>query len=221
LARELLGLGVDVIVADGTPATRAALEVTKTVPIVMATTGDPVGTGLVKSLAREAVPGIARVAVIYNPLNPVDEEAIVAIEATARARNVRIERLTVRAPADFETALSRLTRQRVDAVMVVEDWMIRLQMSRVAETAFREKVPAVFSLPNFVAGGLMWYGPNRPDLWRRAARLTDKILRGAKPGNLPVEQFSTFELVINLKTAKALGLTIPPSLLARADQVIE
>ena len=159
--------------------------------------------------------------VIYNPLNPVDEEAIVAIEATARARNVRIERLTIRAPADFETVLTRLTRQRWEGVMIVEDWMIRLQMPRVEETAFREKVPAVFGLPNYVAGSLTSYGPNRPHLWRRAARLTDRILRGAKPGNLPVEQPSTFELVINLKTAKAVGLTIPPSLLARADLVIE
>ena len=246
LARELVDLGIDVIVTDGTPPTRAALQVTKTVPIVMATTGDPVGAGLVGSLAhpggnvtgasfflpeinakrlellKEAVPRIASVAVVYNPLNPVDEEAIVAIEATAKALNVRIERLAVRAPADFETVLFALTRQRVDAVTVVEDPMIQSQSLRVVEAALREKVPTVFSLPNYVAaGGLMSYAPNRPDLWRRAARLTDKILRGAKPGDLPVEQASTFELVINLKTAKALGLTIPPALLSRADQVIE
>jgi len=178
--------------------------------------------GLDAILGPGGLPRIASVAMVYNPLNPVDEEAIVAIEATAKALNVRIERLAVRAPADFETVLFALTRQRVDAVTVVEDPMIQSQSLRVVEAALREKVPTVFSLPNYVAaGGLMSYAPNRPDLWRRAARLTDKILRGAKPGDLPVEQASTFELVINLKTAKALGLTIPPALLSRADQVIE
>jgi putative ABC transport system substrate-binding protein len=246
LARELLDLGVDVIVTDGTPPTGAALQVTKGVPIVMATTGDPVGTGLVGNVAhpggnvtgasyfqpqinakrlellKDAVPHIARVAVVYNPLNPVDQSSLVAIEATAKALSVRIERLAVRAPADFEAVFSALTRHRVDALTVVEDPMVQSQSLRVVEAALREKVPAVFSLPNYVvAGGLMSYAPNRPDLWRRAAQLTDKILRGAKPADLPVEQPNTFELVINLKTAKALGLTIPPSLLARADQVIE
>jgi putative ABC transport system substrate-binding protein len=246
LAHELLDLGVDVIVTDGTPPTSVALQVTKTVPIVMAATGDPAGAGFVRSLARpggnvtgasfflpelnakrlellkEAVPRAARVAVVYNPLNPVDESAIVAIEATAKALNVRIERLEVRDPADFEMVFSALTRHRVDAITVVEDPMIHSQALRVVEAALREKVPAVFSLPNYVvAGGLMSYAPNRPDLWRHAARLTDKILRGAKPGDLPVEQASTFELVINLKTAKALGLIIPPSLLLRADEVIQ
>ena len=128
----------------------------------------------------------------------------------------------VRAAADFEGVLPVLTRQKVDAVMVVEDPMIQSQSLRVVKAALREKVPAVFSLPNYVAaGGLMSYAPNRADLWRRAARLTDKILRGEKPGDLPVEQPSTFELAINLKTAKALGLTIPQSLLLRADEVIQ
>jgi putative ABC transport system substrate-binding protein len=245
-ARELLDLAVDVIVTDATASTRAALQVTKTVPIVMAAAGDPVGTGFAKSLARpggnvtgvsffmleinakrlellkEAAPRIARVAVVYNPLNPADESAIVAIETTAKTLHVRIERLEVRAPADVETVFSGLRRQRVDAVMVVEDRMIRMQLLRVVEAALREKLPTVFFLPDYVvAGGLMSYAPNRPDLWRRAARLTDKILRGAKPGDLPIEQPTNVEFAINLKTAKALGLTIPPSLLQRADQVIE
>ena len=246
LAHELLDFGVDVIVTDGTPPTSAALELTRTVPIVMATTGDPAGAGLVRSLARpggnvtgasyflpeinakrlellkEALPRIARVAVIYNPLNPVDESALVTIEATAKALHVRIERLAVRAPIDFESVFPKLTRQRVDAVTVVEDPMLHSVSLRVVEAGLREKVPAVFSLPNYVvAGGFMSYGPNRPALWRHAARLTDKILRGAKPGDLPVEQPTTFELVINLKTARTLGLTIPPSVLTRADQLIE
>jgi ABC-type uncharacterized transport system substrate-binding protein len=246
LAHELVNLSVDVIVADGTPATRAAMHVTKTVPIVMATTGDPVGAGLVSSLARpggnvtgasffmaeinvkrlellkEAVPHIAHVAVVYNPLNPVDEPTVVAIEAIAKVLKVRIERLAVRAPADFEAVFPVMTRQRMDAVTVVEDAMIQSQSLRIVAAALRGKVPAVFSLSSFVAaGGFMSYGPNRPDLWRQAALLTNKILRGAKPSDLPVERPTKFDLVINLKTAKALGLTIPPSLLQRADQLIE
>jgi ABC-type uncharacterized transport system substrate-binding protein len=173
-------------------------------------------------LLKEAAPRIARVAVVYNPLNPADSSAIVAIETTAKTLHVRIERLEVRAPADFETVFSELRRQRVDAVMVVEDRMIRMQSLRVVEAALREELPAVFFLPEYVvAGGIMSYAPNRPDLWRRAARLTDKILRGAKPGDLPIEQPTQVEFVINLKTAKALGLTIPPSLLQRAEEVIE
>jgi putative ABC transport system substrate-binding protein len=246
LAHELVNLGIDVIVTDGTPPTRAAMHVTKTVPIVMAATGDPVGTGLVSSLAhpgsnvtgasffaaeinakrlellKEAVPRIAHVAVVYNPLNPVDEETVMGIEAIAKALKVRIERVAVRTPADFEAVLPVVLRHRVDAVTVVEDPMIQSQSLRVVEAALRGKVPAVFSLSSFVAaGGFMSYGPNRPVLWRQAALLTDKILRGAKPGDLPIEQPTKFELVINLKNAKAIGLTIPPSLLARADQVIE
>jgi putative ABC transport system substrate-binding protein len=173
-------------------------------------------------LLKEALPHIARVAVLYNPLNSVDEPAVVAIETMARALKVQIERLAVRAPDDFEAVFPEMTRQRVDAVTVVEDPMIQSNSLRVVEAALRGKVPAVFGLSSFVAaGGLMSYAPSRPDLWRQAAVLTDKILRGAKPGDLPVVQPSTFELVINLKTAKALGLTIPPSLLLRADQVIE
>jgi putative tryptophan/tyrosine transport system substrate-binding protein len=246
LAHELVNLGVDVIVTDGTPPTRAAMRVTKTVPIVMATTGDPVGAALVSSLAhpggnvtgvsffmaeinakrlellKEAVPHIAHVAVVYNPLNPVDETTVEAIETIAKALKVRIERLAVRAPADFEAVFPMLLRQRVDAVTVVEDPMIQSQSSRIVEAALRGGVPAVFSLSSFVAaGGFMSYGPSRPDLWRQAALLTDKVLRGAKPGDLPVVRPTKFDLVINLKTAKALGLTIPPLLLLRADEVIQ
>jgi len=246
LARKLLNLGIDVIVTDGTPATRAAMQVTKTVPIVMATTGDAAGTGLVSSLARpggnvtgasflmpemnakriellkDAMPHIARIAVLYNPLNPADEPSVAAIEAMAKALKLNIERVAVRAPADFEAVFPGMTKQRMDAVTVVEDPMIASHALRVVHAALRGKVAAVFGLPSFVAaGGLMSYGPSRPALWREAAVLTDKILRGANPGDLPVAQPSTFELIINLKTAKALGLTIPPSLLLRADQVIE
>ena len=246
LARELLDLGVDVIVAEGTPPTRAAKQVTTTVPIVMVATGDPVGSGLVSNLARpggnltgsswffseinakrlellkEAAPHIARVAVVYNPLNPVSEPAVVAIEAAAKTLKIRIQRLAVRAPADFDAVFPVMTRQRVDAVTVLEDGLTNSQSLRVVDVALKGRLPAVFGLSNLVvAGGFMSYGPSRPELWHQAALLTDKILRGAKPGDLPVEQPTKFELVINLKTAKALGLTIPQSLLGRADEVIQ
>ncbi len=246
LARELLDLDVDVIVAEGTPPTRAAKQVTTTVPIVMVATGDPVGSGLVSNLARpggnltgsswffseinakrlellkEAAPHIARVAVVYNPLNPVSEPAVVAIEAAAKTLKIRIQRLAVRAPADFDAVFPVMTRQRVDAVTVLEDGLTNSQSLRVVDVALKGRLPAVFGLSNLVvAGGFMSYGPSRPELWHKAALLTDKILRGAKPGDLPVEQPTKFELVINLKTAKALGLTIPQSLLGRADEVIQ
>jgi len=246
LARELLDLDVDVIVAEGTPPTRAAKQVTTTVPIVMVATGDPVGSGLVSNLARpggnltgsswffseinakrlellkEAAPHIARVAVVYNPLNPVSEPAVVAIEAAAKTLKIRIQRLAVRAPADFDAVFPVMTRQRVDAVTVLEDGLTNSQSLRVVDVALKGRLPAVFGLSNLVAaGGFMSYGPSRPELWHKAALLTDKILRGAKPGDLPVEQPTKFELVINLKTAKALGLTIPQSVLGRADQIIE
>jgi ABC-type uncharacterized transport system substrate-binding protein len=245
LARELLGLGVDVIVTEGTPPTRAAKQVTTTVPIVMLA-GDPVGSGLVSNLAhpggnltgsswffsdihakriellKEMAPHIARVAVVYNPLNPISEPAVVAIEAVCKHFRVRIQRLVVRAPEDFDAVFPVMTRQRVDAVTVLEDPMTNSQSPRIADVALKRRLPAVFGLSTVVAaGGFMSYAPSRPDLWRKAAQLTDKILRGAKPGDLPVEQPTKFELVINLKTAKALGLTIPQSLLVRADDVIE
>ena len=246
LSRELVARGVDVIVTDGTPQTRAAMDVTKTVPIVMASAGDPVASALVRSLARpggnvtgvsfffpeinvkrlellkEAAPSIARVAVVYNPLNPAVEPAVVAIEAAAKPLRIGIQRFAVRAPADLDAVFPVMANQKVDAITVVEDSMIYSQGLRIVEVALKARIPVVFGSSGFVAaGGFMSYGTNRPGLWHRAALLTDKILRGAKPGDLPIEQPTKFDLVINLKTAKALGLTIPPSLLLQADQVIE
>ena len=245
LAREVLDLGVDVIVTEGTPPARAARQATTTVPIVMATTADPVGSGLVSSLAhpggnltgvswffseintkrlellKEAAPRITRVAVVYNPLNPISEPAVVAIEAAAKALKFRIQRLAVRTPEEFDVVFLVMTKQKMDAVTVLEDPMTHSLSHRVVDVALKGRVASVFGLSNFAAaGGLMSYGPNRPEMWRQAALLTDRILRGAKPGDLPVEQPTKFELVINLKTAKAIGLTIPQSLLVRADQVI-
>ena len=145
-----------------------------------------------------------------------------AIEAIARTLQLRIQRLAVHAPADFDAVFLVMTRQKVDAVTMVEDAMVHSSALRVVDAALKGRVPAVVGLSSLVeAGGFMSYGPNRADLWRKAALLTDKILRGAKPGDLPIEQPTKFELVINLKTAKALGLPIPPTLLARADEVIE
>jgi putative ABC transport system substrate-binding protein len=212
----------------------------------MATSGDPVGSGFVKSLARpggnvtgasfffpeltakrlellkEAVPSAARVGIIYNPLNPVQEPAVVAAEATGKRLKVRIERLAARAPADFDAIFPVMTKERMDAVIVLEDGTINSQALRLVDATLRGNVPTIFGLSNVVAaGGFMSYAPDRAELWRHAALLTDKILRGAKPGDLPVEQPTKFDLVINMKTAKALGLRIPSSLLLRADQLIE
>ena len=245
LARELVARGVDVIVTDGTPQTRASIEVSRTIPVVMATTGDPVASGLVSSLAhpggnltgasyflpeinvkrlellKEAAPYIARVAVIYNGLNAIDERAVAEVEAVATTLKLRIQRLAVNAPTDFDAVFPVLTRQKVDAVTIVEDALIHSHALRVVDVALKGRVPTLVGLSSLVEGGaFMSYGPNRPELWHKAALLTDKILRGAKPGDLPVEQPTKFELVINLRTAKTLGLMVPRSLLSRADRVI-
>src|SRR5262249_35502654 len=246
LARELRDLGVDVIVTEGTPPTRAARQATTTIPIVMASTADPVGSGLVSNLARpggnltgaswffseitgkrvellkEAVPNTTRAAVVYNPLNPISEPAVVAIESNAKLLKIQIQRLAVRSPEDFDAVLRVITKPKVEAALVLEDPLTNSQSLRVVDVAMKGRVPTLFGLSTLVvAGGFMSYGPSRPELWRKAALLTDKILRGAKPGDLPVEQPTKFELVINLKTARALNLTIPQSLLLRADQVIQ
>ena len=246
LAHELVGRHLDVIVTEGTPPARPAKQATTTVPIVMASTADPVGSGLVSSLARpggnltgvswffseitakrlellkEAAPHITRVAVVYNSLIPISEPAVVAIEAVAKTLKIRIQRLEVREPADFDAVLPMMTKRRVDAVTVLEDPMTHSQSLRVVDVALKNRLPAVFGLAAVVvSGGFMSYAPSRPEMWHKAALLTDKILRGAKPGDLPVEQPTTFELVVNLKTAKAIGLTVPQSVLARADQIVQ
>jgi len=246
LARELVNRPVDVIVTEGTPPARAAKEATSTIPIVMATAADPMGSDLVKGLARpggnitgvswffaeivtkrlellkEAAPQVARVAVIYNALNPISEPALAAMESTGKTFKIRIQRLAVRAPSDFDAALGAITRPAVDAVIVLEDPMTHSQSQRVVDTAIKSKVLSVFGLSNFVvSGGFLSYGPDRRALWRKAALLTDKILRGAKPADLPIEQPTQFELIINTKTAKIFGLTVPHAFLLRADQIVQ
>jgi putative ABC transport system substrate-binding protein len=246
LAAELIALKVDLIVTEGTPPTMAAKTATTTIPIVMATTGDPVMSGLVASLARpggnltgasfffgelnakrleilkEAVPGITRVAVLSHPGNPVVPVAIKAIQNVAGSLKVTLRQVEVRAPSDLDSAVAALTRRDVDALMVVESPMINARYRQIADIAARNRLPTIFGIRGAVEdGGLMAYGPSRRDLWRRAAVLAHKILHGAKPGDLPIEQAAQFEFVVNLRTAKALGLTLPPSILTRATDTIQ
>ena len=247
LAADLVRLKVDVIVAVATTPPHAAKKATTTIPIVMTNHADPVGSGLVASLARpggnitgmadtagleifgkqlellkEAVPGVSRVAVIWNPTNQAHPLWLGEVKVAARSLRVQLQILEARGPDEFESAFAAMTRERAGALFVLRDAMFLLHRTRIAELAAKSRLPAMYGLrPNVEAGGLMFYGASLPDLIRRAATYVDKILKGAKPGDLPVEQPTRFELVVNLKTAKALGLTIPQSVLFRADKVIE
>ncbi len=244
LAAELVQLNVDVIVAWGAEPLVAVRNATSRIPIVMVARGNPVATGLVASFAKpggnitgvtvggpelagkrlqllgEALPGLSRVAVLRDPTS---ELAIIQeTESAARALNLRPLVFIVRAPADFDGALQAAVRQRAEAVLVNETSMLTAHLAKLAELAARSRLPSVGSWRSSAqAGFLMSYGPEPSDLIRRAVTYVDKILKGAKPADLPVEQPTKYELVINLKTAKALGLTIPPSVLQRADQIIE
>jgi putative ABC transport system substrate-binding protein len=243
-AARLVGLKVDVLFASGTPPVPAAKSATKTIPIVFVASIDPVATGAVASLARpggnvtglagihsdlmgkrlellrEAVHKLSRVAVISHATNPGNAEYIRQAELAARALGVQLLILAVHDAGDFERAFSEA--RGASALIQLDDVIFTSHRKRVVELAVRHQLAAMYGFKEFVhAGGLMAYGPDYPDLYRRAATYVDKILKGAKPGDLPVEQPTKFELVINLQTAKALGLTIPPSLLQRADQVIE
>jgi putative ABC transport system substrate-binding protein len=249
LAAELVALKVDVIVAASTLAALAAKQATRTLPIVFAVAPDPVTSGLVTSLARpggnvagssilapelvgkclellkQAVPGVSRVAVLWQPGafgERTDKDMLKAADVAARALGVRLQVVEARGPDDFDRAFSDMTRARASALTVLGTTMFFNERRHLVDLAAKTRLPAVYGLREYVdAGGLMAYGPNLADLFRRAASYVDKILKGAKPGDLPVEQPTKFELVINLKTAKALGLTIPPSLLGRADEVIQ
>jgi putative ABC transport system substrate-binding protein len=247
LAAELVALKVDVIVAAaGTPGALAAKQATRTFPIVFPAASDPVASGLVTSLARpggnvtglsfftpelvgkclelltQAVPGISRVAVLWQPGERPEKNMLKGAEVAARALGVRLQFVEARGPDDFDRAFSEMAGARAGALTVVTSTMFFIERRRLVDLAEKNRLPAVYPWREYAdAGGLMAYGPNVADLFRRAAGYVDKILKGAKPGDLPVEQPTKFELVINLKTAKALGLTIPQSLLQRADQVIE
>jgi putative tryptophan/tyrosine transport system substrate-binding protein len=246
LAAQLVGLKVDIIVATAVPAIRAAKEATRTIPIIMAVVVDPMATGLVASLARpggnitglssmapqmtgkqlemlkEVVPKASLVAVLWNPANAGNAPQIQQAQDAARALGVRLQPLGARGSSEIDSAFATMTSTQSGAVIVLVDAMLLDHRTQIADLAAQRRLPAVYGLRDHAAaGGLMAYGPNRLDIVRRAATFVDKILKGAKPGDLPVEQPTKFELIINLKTAKALGLTIPPSLLQRADQVIE
>ncbi len=246
LARELVRLDVDVIVAFGTLAPFAAKAATATIPIVMASAGDPVGSGLVASLARpggnitglslvapelggkrlqllrEVRPAISRVAVLWNAANPYSALVFWETEAAARTLNIEILSVEVRRPADFDAAFAAATRFRADALIAVEDPLTSGSAQRITEFAAENGLPAIYGLRDFAeTGGLMSYGADLSDLFRRSAGYVDKILKGAKAADLPIEQPTKFELVVNLKAANALGLDPPPTLLARADEVIE
>ena len=247
LAADLVRLRVDVIVsAWSTPTALATKTATSTIPIVFAGVGDAVGVGVVGSLTRpggnvtgstfiteetigkqlellkEVVPRIARVGVLINPVNPVYGPVLRASEAPARALGLQLDVVGVQGAEDFERAFRAATKRHVDGLVVLRDAVLIANQVRLLTLAASARLPAMYGIREFVdSGGLMSYGPSLVDMYRRAAYLVDKILRGAKPADLPVEQATKFELVLNLKTAKALGLTIPPSLLQRADQVIE
>jgi putative ABC transport system substrate-binding protein len=246
LAADLVGLKVDLIVTRGTPAAVAAKNATRTIPVVMANAGDPVDSGLVTSLARpggnltglssltvnleakrlgllrELVPGGARIAVLYNMSSPNNLPQWKAIETAARAVSIQPQLLDVRKPEDLAPAFDAASRQRADGLVVGGEGLFQANRKLIAELAAKHRLPAIYRSMEYIeAGGLMAYGPSYPDLYRRAATYVDKIFKGAKPADLPVEQPTKFELIINLKTAKALGLTIPQALLLRADEVIQ
>jgi ABC-type uncharacterized transport system substrate-binding protein len=247
LASDLVRLNVDVILAPGTAAAQAARKATTTIPIVLVTAGNPVGDGLIKSFARpggnatgltmivgpeiggkylellkEAVPTVSRVAVLWNPLTVALIGVVKETEAAARALGLAFQPVSARRPEEIDGAFAAMSRARADGLIVLADPMFGSLRVRIADMARKNRLPAMYGLGEHTeAGGFMSYAPNLPDLFRRAATYVDKILKGAKPADLPVEQPTKFELVINLKTAKALGLTIPQSLLGRADQVID
>jgi putative tryptophan/tyrosine transport system substrate-binding protein len=246
LAADLAGLKVDVIVADESTDAQAARSASATIPIVMASGGAAVEIGLVDSLARpggnitglsqmtpelagkhlqllkEIIPRLSRVAVFWNPLGKTSELGWKEIQRAAKPTGIQLHSLEVRKAEDFDKAVSDASRARVGALATMPNPVFASNLNRIAQFAVKNRLPSTFHLREFAeAGGLMTYGPNRTEMFRRAATYVDKILKGAKPGDLPIEQPTKFDLVMNLKTAKALGLKIPQSVLLRADRLIE
>ncbi len=246
LVNDLVRLKVDVIVTAGTVATGAAQRATDTIPIVMGASADPIGNGFVKSLAhpggnitglstlrtdtspkllemlRSVAPSLSRVAVLVNPANTSQPILVKGVQSAAQSMSLTILPVEVRTAPDIESAFSAISQGKAGAVIVVRDGVFLEQRRQIAELAVKNRLLTVSDNREYVdAGALMSYGPSLADQLRRAASYVDKILKGAKPGDLPVEQPTKLELVINLKTAKALGLTIPQSLLLRADEVIQ
>ena len=246
LIAELIALKVDVIVTAGTPATLAVKKATTSVPLVMVAVGDPVGTGIVASLARPGgnitglssiapelegkrlellrgvIPKLSHIAVLWNPANAYQVSSEKEVRAAAQVLQMKVQSLGVRTPEQLDGALAAIVRERPGALLVLADRLFLHNRQRIMEFAARHRLPGVYAYRELVeAGGLMSFGPSYAGMHRQAATYVDKILKGAKPADLPVEQPTTFELVINLKTAKALGVKIPQSVLIRADEVIQ
>ena len=245
-AAELVQAGVNVILTWGTPAARAAKEATSKIPIVMAAIADPTGTGIVQSLARpggnitgltsiatefdgkrleflkDIAPTLSRVGVFWNPANPAGKLLVNQTKLAADSLGLQLLLIPIQEVGQFEQASATMIRERPDGLTVNTDLLFLDNRSRILDVVAKARIPASYPFREFVdAGGLIYYGPNYPDLFRRAATYVDKILKGAAPGDLPVEQPTKFELVVNLKTAEALGLTVPQSIFGRADEVIE
>jgi putative ABC transport system substrate-binding protein len=246
LIADLIALKVDVIVTAGTPPALAVKKATRTIPLVMVATGDPVATGLVASLGRpggnatglssiapelegkrlellrEMVPKLSHIAVLWNPDNPLHAGSLKETRAAAQVLGIKAQFLGVRVSGDLSVAFASILKERPGALLVLADRVSLHNRARIVDFEAKQRLPGVYAYRELVeAGGLMSFGPNYADMHRRAAYYVDKILKGAKPGDLPVEQPTKVELVINLKTAKALGLTIPPSLLGRVNEVIQ
>jgi putative ABC transport system substrate-binding protein len=246
LAAELVDLQVDVIVVGSTPAIKAVAQATRTIPVVMTVVADPVADGFVKShahpggnitgltlispelsgkrieLLKEAAPRLARLAVLWNPANPAHTETLRDSEAKARTLGLQTFPVQVRHAEDLERAFAAVTRERASALFVLDDAFLFLERQRIIDLAIRNRLPTVSGISGFAdAGALLTYGAKQTELYRRAAIFVDRILKGARPATLPIEQPTSFELVLNLKTAKSLGLTVPESLLLRADRLIE
>jgi putative ABC transport system substrate-binding protein len=246
LAEELVRLKVDVIVAPSSIYTAAAKRATSTIPIIFMSHADPLGSSHVASLARpggnitglslmmtetnvkglallkEAVPGISRVAVIFDPATPSHGPGLKAVKIAGPTLGLQVQSASVHSATEYDSAFAAIVRERADAVLVLSTPLFIAGAKRLAELCLVNKLPSLFGPKHHVQeGGLMSYSPDRADLWRRGAIFVDKILRGIDPADLPVQQPTKFDLVINLKTAKLIGLTIPPTLLGRADEVIE
>ena len=246
LTADLLSERIDVLVTPVTVVAQAAKKLSTTTPIVVVAVGDPVGTGLVNSLARpggnvtgvsglapdlsgkrvellrEAFPKISRVAVLWNANSPSNAISWKETQAAARPFAVQFQSLELRSPDDFEQAFRAAARQHAEALITIRDNLTNTHIKEIVEFATKNRLPGIYPATEYAeAGGLMSYAPDFRDLYRRAATYVDKILKGAKPADLPVEQPTKFELVINLKTAKQIGVTIPPNVLARADRVIK
>jgi len=245
LAAEIVSLKVDIIVTGGSTPTRAAKEATKTIPIIMANEGDPVGNGFVASLAhpggnitglsnltpeisgkrlellKEIVPKLSRVAVLGTSIEPETAQALKETEIAARAFRVKLQYLDVLDPKDIETAFRAVSKGRAEAILVLASAVLNSRRTQVVDLAAKNRLPAIYPQSEYVEdGGLVSYGTNIPELWRRAATYVDKILKGRTPADLPVEQPMKFEFVVNLNAAKQIGLTIPPNVLVRAQKVI-